>query len=92
MKVVEPLRELFKDEVRHAGLELGLSEEIVWRHPFPGPGLAIRILGDIDEEKLTTLRAADAIMRDILVESGLDRPIWQPLCPFACSHGRCDGG
>ncbi|MGB0648377.1 MAG: GMP synthase (glutamine-hydrolyzing), partial [Bradymonadia bacterium] len=80
MKVVEPLRELFKDEVRHAGLELGLSEEIVWRHPFPGPGLAIRILGDIDEEKLTTLRAADAIMREILVESGLDRPIWQALC------------
>lgn len=80
MKVVEPLRELFKDEVRHAGLELGLSEEIVWRHPFPGPGLAIRILGDIDEEKLTTLRAADAIMRQILVESKLDRAIWQALC------------
>jgi GMP synthase (glutamine-hydrolysing) len=80
MKIVEPLKELFKDEVRHAGLELGLSEEIVWRHPFPGPGLAIRILGDIDEEKLATLREADAIMRSILVEAGLDRAIWQALC------------
>lgn len=80
MKIVEPLKELFKDEVRHAGLELGLSEEIVWRHPFPGPGLAIRILGDIDEEKLEILREADAIMRSILVESGLDRAIWQALC------------
>jgi GMP synthase (glutamine-hydrolysing) len=80
MKIVEPLKELFKDEVRHAGLELGLSEEIVWRHPFPGPGLAIRILGDIDEEKLETLREADAIMRSVLVEAGLDRAIWQALC------------
>lgn len=80
MKIVEPLKELFKDEVRHAGLELGLAEEIVWRHPFPGPGLAIRILGDIDEEKLATLREADAIMRSVLVDAGLDRAIWQALC------------
>ena len=80
MKIVEPLRELFKDEVRHAGLELGLPEEIVWRHPFPGPGLAIRILGDIQKSKLDVLRDADAIMREELVTAGLHRPIWQALC------------
>ena len=77
LKIVEPLRELFKDEVRQAGLELGLPERIVWRHPFPGPGLAIRIIGTIERELLDTLREADAIMREELVNAQLDRKIWQ---------------
>lgn len=75
--LVEPLRALFKDEVRRVGLDLGLPEEIVWRHPFPGPGLAIRIIGAIDEERLSILRAADAIARDELTIAGLDREVWQ---------------
>ena len=77
LKIVEPLRELFKDEVRQAGLELGLPERIVWRHPFPGPGLAIRIIGTIERPLLDTLREADAIMREELVNAQLDRKIWQ---------------
>ncbi|HUP28004.1 MAG TPA: glutamine-hydrolyzing GMP synthase [Chloroflexia bacterium] len=76
-KLVEPLRYLFKDEVRRAGLELGLPEEIVWRHPFPGPGLAVRVLGSITRERLSTLRAADAIVRAELQAAGLNREIWQ---------------
>ena len=75
--LVEPLRTLFKDEVRRVGLDLGLPEEIVWRHPFPGPGLAIRIIGAVDEDRLRILRAADAIARDELTSSGLDRDVWQ---------------
>ena len=75
--LVEPLRTLFKDEVRKVGLDLGLSEEIVWRHPFPGPGLAIRIIGAVDEERLRILRAADAIAREELTAAGLDRDVWQ---------------
>ena len=75
--LVEPLRTLFKDEVRRVGLDLGLPEEIVWRHPFPGPGLAIRIIGSIDEERLRILRAADAIAREELSAAGLDRDVWQ---------------
>ena len=77
--LVEPLRALFKDEVRAVGLELGLPGEIVWRHPFPGPGLAIRIIGAVDEERLEILREADAIARAELTAAGLDREIWQ--CP-----------
>lgn len=77
--LVEPLRALFKDEVRAVGLELGLPGEIVWRHPFPGPGLAIRIIGAVDEERLDLLREADAIARAELTAAGLDRDIWQ--CP-----------
>ena len=77
--LVEPLRTLFKDEVRAVGLELGLPPEIVWRHPFPGPGLAIRIIGAVDEERLAVLREADAIAREELTAAGLDREIWQ--CP-----------
>jgi GMP synthase (glutamine-hydrolysing) len=77
--LVEPLRALFKDEVRAVGLELGLPEEIVWRQPFPGPGLGIRIIGEVTHDRLEVLRAADAIARAELSAAGLDRDIWQ--CP-----------
>ena len=77
LQLVEPLRELFKDEVRILGEELGLPEEICWRHPFPGPGLAIRCIGDITEEKLHILREADAIVLDEIKAAGLYREIWQ---------------
>ena len=75
--LVEPLRTLFKDEVRQVGLDLGLPPEIVWRHPFPGPGLAIRIVGAVDEERLAILREADAIAREELAAAGLEREVWQ---------------
>jgi GMP synthase (glutamine-hydrolysing) len=77
--LVEPLRTLFKDEVRRVGEELGLPAEIVWRQPFPGPGLAIRIVGSVTRERLDVLREADAIAREELSAAGLDREIWQ--CP-----------
>ncbi|HYP45951.1 MAG TPA: glutamine-hydrolyzing GMP synthase [Propionibacteriaceae bacterium] len=76
-QLVEPLRALFKDEVRAVGAELGLPSGIVWRHPFPGPGLAIRIIGEVTQERLTILRAADAIARAELTAAGLDSEIWQ---------------
>ncbi len=76
-KLIEPLRELFKDEVRNVGRELGLPEEMVARHPFPGPGLAIRILSDITKEKLDLLRAADALYLEGIREAGLYDDIWQ---------------
>ena len=76
-ELVEPLRTLFKDEVRGVGLDLGLPPAMVWRHPFPGPGLAIRIVGAVDEGRLATLRAADAIVREETTAAGLDRDIWQ---------------
>ena len=78
-QLVEPLRTLFKDEVRAIGTELGLPDEIVWRQPFPGPGLGIRIIGEITKERLDLLREADAIAREELSKAGLDRDIWQ--CP-----------
>ncbi|MDT8909647.1 glutamine-hydrolyzing GMP synthase [Amycolatopsis sp. PS_44_ISF1] len=78
-ELVEPLRLLFKDEVRRVGLELGLPETIVQRQPFPGPGLGIRIIGAVDASRLETLRAADAIAREELTAAGLDQEIWQ--CP-----------
>ncbi|MBS43346.1 MAG: glutamine-hydrolyzing GMP synthase [Nocardioides sp.] len=76
-ELVEPLRTLFKDEVRLVGEQLGLPPEIVWRQPFPGPGLGIRIIGEVTRERLDILRAADAIAREELTAAGLDRDIWQ---------------
>jgi GMP synthase (glutamine-hydrolysing) len=76
-KLIEPLRELFKDEVRNVGRELGLPEEIVARHPFPGPGLAIRVLSNVTKEKLDLLRKADALYLDEIREAGLYDEIWQ---------------
>ena len=76
-ELVEPLRTLFKDEVRLVGEQLGLPAEIVWRHPFPGPGLGIRIIGEVTRERLDILREADAIAREELTRAGLDRDIWQ---------------
>lgn len=77
LKVLEPLRELFKDEVREVGLELGIDPALIWRHPFPGPGLGIRVLGEVTKEKCDILREADAIYREELEKAGLSREIWQ---------------
>lgn len=76
-EIIEPLRELFKDEVRELGEELGLPRHMVWRQPFPGPGLAIRVIGEITKEKLNLLRDVDFIFRDEIAKAGLDEKIWQ---------------
>jgi GMP synthase (glutamine-hydrolysing) len=76
-EIIEPLRDLFKDEVRKVGFELGLPKNVVMRQPFPGPGLAIRIMGEVTEEKLETLRDSDYILRDEIAKAGLDTEIWQ---------------
>jgi GMP synthase (glutamine-hydrolysing) len=80
MRLVEPLRLLFKDEVRRVGEELGMPERMVWRQPFPGPGLAIRIIGEVTEERLETLREADAILQEEVRKAGLYRQLWQSFC------------
>ncbi|MCB1246751.1 MAG: GMP synthase (glutamine-hydrolyzing), partial [Acidimicrobiia bacterium] len=77
LELVEPLRDLFKDEVRAVGEELGLPEDIVWRQPFPGPGLAVRIIGEITLERLELLRSADFIVTEEIKRAGLAREIWQ---------------
>ncbi len=76
-KLIEPINTLFKDEVRALGIELGIPEHLVWRQPFPGPGLGIRVLGEITEEKLEIVRESDAILREVVAQEGLERDIWQ---------------
>jgi GMP synthase (glutamine-hydrolysing) len=81
--LIEPLRDLFKDEVREVAQELGLPPEMTWRHPFPGPGLAIRILGEVTEERLRILREADAVLIEEIKKAGLYRQIWQTFAVLA---------
>lgn len=76
-EIIEPLRDLFKDEVRKTGLELGIPDNLVYRQPFPGPGLAIRVIGDITDEKLDILKEADFIFRDEIAKAGLDKSLNQ---------------
>ncbi len=82
LKLVEPLRELFKDEVRRVGEALGLPREVVWRQPFPGPGLGVRVMGDITADKLEILRQADAVLHDEMMRTGYYYKVWQSFCVF----------
>jgi GMP synthase (glutamine-hydrolysing) len=79
LDLLEPLRELFKDEVRALGHELGIPDELVWRHPFPGPGLGVRCIGEVTKDRLDTLREADAIFIEEIQRAGLYGDIWQAL-------------
>jgi GMP synthase (glutamine-hydrolysing) len=82
LKLIEPLRELFKDEVRQVGAALGLPREVVWRQPFPGPGLGVRVMGDITGDKLEILRNADAVLQEEMMKSGLYWKVWQSFAVF----------
>jgi GMP synthase (glutamine-hydrolysing) len=83
LTLVEPLRSLFKDEVRRLGTELGLPDEMVWRQPFPGPGLGVRIIGEVTPDRVATLQEADAIVREEIRAAGLERDIWQAFAVLA---------
>jgi len=83
LELCEPLRALFKDEVRKVGVEVGLSDDIVWRQPFPGPGLGVRIIGEVTPDKVATLQHADEIVRDEIKAAGLEREIWQAFAVLA---------
>ena len=83
LQLCEPLRDLFKDEVRSVGTALGLPDEIVWRQPFPGPGLGVRIIGEVTPEKVAILQEADAIVREEIRAAGLERDIWQAFAVLA---------
>ncbi len=82
LQLLEPLRELFKDEVRELGVQLGLPKEVVWRQPFPGPGLGVRVMGSINEKDLTVLRKADAILQEEMMAADLYYKVWQSFCVF----------
>ncbi|CAB4529884.1 unannotated protein [freshwater metagenome] len=83
LKLVEPLRTLFKDEVRSLGSQLGLPDEIIWRQPFPGPGLGVRIIGEVTPDKVAILQNADFIVREEIRSAGLEREIWQAFAVLA---------
>jgi GMP synthase (glutamine-hydrolysing) len=80
LKLIEPLRELFKDEVREVGEEMGMPRRLLWRQPFPGPGLAIRCLGEVTPEKLQILREADVVLQEEVRAAGLYETLWQSFC------------
>src|SRR5690625_1060747 len=92
-ELIEPIRLLFKDEVRELGTTLGMPDHIVWRQPFPGPGLGIRVLGEVTREKLEIVREADAVLREEIANAGLERSIWQyfAVLPDIRSVGVKDG-